>query len=149
MPYSLKQAADATGRSKPTILRAIQTSKISAVKDEHGEWQIDPAELHRVYEPVQGNGTDEPELNDTQCSKPSYQQGLLRGAVEQLRERLASVETDRERERREAAEHIADLRRRLDLADAERREKDRQLSTLLTDQRPRAFLSAWLRRQKR
>jgi hypothetical protein len=52
MPYSLKQAADATGRSKPTILRAIQTGKISANKSEMGEWEIEPAELHRVYAPV-------------------------------------------------------------------------------------------------
>jgi hypothetical protein len=52
MPYSLKQAADATGRTKPTILRAIQTGKISAKKSEMGEWEIDPAELHRVYLPI-------------------------------------------------------------------------------------------------
>src|SRR5437773_380441 len=52
MTYSLKQAADATGRAKPTILRAIQTGKISAKKTEIGEWEIDPAELHRVYPPV-------------------------------------------------------------------------------------------------
>ena len=42
-------SAGATGRTKPTILRAIQLGKISAQKDEHGGWQIDPAELHRVY----------------------------------------------------------------------------------------------------
>jgi len=52
MPYSLKQAADATGKTKPTILRAIKTGKISAGKSEMGEWEIDPAELHRVYAPV-------------------------------------------------------------------------------------------------
>src|SRR4051795_4206854 len=52
MAYSLKQAADATGRTKPTILRAIQTGKISARKGVMGEWEIDPAELHRVYPPV-------------------------------------------------------------------------------------------------
>src|SRR3982750_3758898 len=52
MAYSLKQAAEATGRTKPTILRAIQTGKISAKKTEMGEWEIEPAELHRVYPPV-------------------------------------------------------------------------------------------------
>jgi hypothetical protein len=31
---SLKQAAAATGKSKPTILRAIQSGRISAEKDE-------------------------------------------------------------------------------------------------------------------
>jgi hypothetical protein len=52
MPYSLKQAAEATGKTKTTILRAIQRNKLSAKKDVHGEWEIDPAELHRVYEPA-------------------------------------------------------------------------------------------------
>lgn len=28
-----------------------QNGKISATKDEHGRWQVDPAELHRVYPP--------------------------------------------------------------------------------------------------
>jgi len=52
MAYSLKQAADATGRTKPTILRAIQTGKISGKKNGMGEWEIEPVELHRVYPPV-------------------------------------------------------------------------------------------------
>ena len=51
-PYSVKQAAAATGRTKPTILRAIQANRIVARKDVHGRWQIEPAELHRVYRPV-------------------------------------------------------------------------------------------------
>jgi len=52
MPYSLTLAADATGKTKPTILRAIQTGKISAGKSEMGEWEIEPAELHWVYPPI-------------------------------------------------------------------------------------------------
>jgi len=49
MPYSLQQAATATGLNKSTILRAIKAGKISAVRDEQGQWQVEPAELHRVY----------------------------------------------------------------------------------------------------
>ena len=52
MAYSLREAAEAVGKGKPAILKAIQSGKISAQKDEHGEWQIEPAELHRVYPPV-------------------------------------------------------------------------------------------------
>jgi hypothetical protein len=67
MPYSLKHAATATGKSKPTILRAIQSGKISAEKDVQGEWQIEPAELHRVYPPVSERTVpDETAWNDTQ-----------------------------------------------------------------------------------
>ena len=121
MPYSLKQAATATGKSKPTILRAIQTGKISAEKDEQGEWQIEPAELHRVYQPVpERNGSDEPECNDTQQADSPIEAALLRAEVQQMRERFASIDIDRERERHEASETIADLRRRLDQSETSR-----------------------------
>jgi hypothetical protein len=137
MPYSLKQAATATGKSKPTILRAIQSGKISAEKDEQGEWQIDPAELHRVYEPViERIGSDETIWNDTQQADSPVETALLRAEVQQMRERFASLEIDRERDRREASDTISDLRRRLDQSEQERRDKDRQLTALLTDQRP-------------
>jgi hypothetical protein len=33
-------------------LRAIKSGKVSGSKDEHGEWHIEPCELHRVYPPV-------------------------------------------------------------------------------------------------
>jgi septal ring factor EnvC (AmiA/AmiB activator) len=137
MPYSLKQAATASGKSKPTILRAIQSGKVSAEKDEQGEWQIDPAELHRVYPPVtERTGLDETVWNDTQQADSPVETALLRSEVQQMRERFASLEIDRERERREASDTITDLRKRLDQSEQERREKDRQLTALLTDQRP-------------
>src|SRR5215207_2896706 len=49
--YTLKEAAEAVGMGKPAILKAIQKGRISAKKDDHGQWWIDPAELHRVYPP--------------------------------------------------------------------------------------------------
>lgn len=52
MPYTLGEAAKATGKSKPTIQEAIKKGRISAFKDEMGRYKIDPAELHRVYPPV-------------------------------------------------------------------------------------------------
>ena len=138
MPYSLKQAATATGKSKPTILRAIQSGKISAEKDAQGEWQIEPAELHRVYEPaMERTGSDETICNDTQQADLPIETALLRAEVQQMRERFASLEMDRERDRREASDTITDLRKRLDQSEQERRDKDRQLTALLTDQRPK------------
>jgi len=58
--------------------------------------------------------------------------------VERLREHLASIGTERERERQQLIQQIEDLRRRLDQLEQERRDKDRQLTALLTDQRERA-----------
>lgn len=52
MSYTLTTAAQATGLNRTTVLRAIKSGKISGAKDEHGEWHIEPAELHRVYPPV-------------------------------------------------------------------------------------------------
>lgn len=139
MPYSLKQAAEATGKSKPTILRAIQSGKVSALKDPHGEWQIEPAELHRVYEPVPERiVSKEDDCNDTQHSDSSFETGMLSGEVEQLRERLALAQLDRERERKDASDQIDDLRRRLDQSEQERRDAHRQITALLTDQREKA-----------
>jgi hypothetical protein len=57
MSYTLAAAAKAVGLNKTTILRAIKSGKISGVKDENGEWHIEPAELHRVYRPVAGSAT--------------------------------------------------------------------------------------------
>jgi excisionase family DNA binding protein len=117
MYYSVKQAAEATGKTKPTILRAIQKGKISAQKDEHGEWQIDPAELHRVYEPVPAGTDTHTDANGTADSRE----------IELLREMLA----DKDRQ-------IESLSRRLESVDEERRTTLRQLTALLTDQRAKA-----------
>jgi len=46
---TLGQAAKETGLSKPSISKAIKTGRLSAVKTENGEYQIDPVELFRVY----------------------------------------------------------------------------------------------------
>jgi hypothetical protein len=91
MSYSLKQAADATGRSKPTIQRAIKAGKISAQKDVHGEWEIDPAELHRVYKPIGGHEHETPNSNNT-----------LEREVTLLREVIADLREDRDRWRAQA-----------------------------------------------
>lgn len=46
---SLSEAATATAQSKSTIWRAIKAGRLSAAKNDTGEFQIDPAELHRVF----------------------------------------------------------------------------------------------------
>ena len=80
MPYTLGQAAKATGKQKSTILDAIRAGRLSATRDDKKQWQIDPAELHRVYAPaVQANDTEHEETPPNN----SYiaQQGLLRPVV--------------------------------------------------------------------
>ena len=48
--YSLAEAADYVGKSKMTINRAIKSGKLSANKNDKGAYEIDAAELKRVYE---------------------------------------------------------------------------------------------------
>ncbi len=49
MVYSLTQAAQATGLTRQGVLAAIKRGTISGSKNVHGQWEIDAAELHRVY----------------------------------------------------------------------------------------------------
>jgi hypothetical protein len=111
MAYSLKEAAAAVGKQKPAILKAIQSGKISALKDARGEWQIEPAELHRVYPPISKEaasetGSTEPEETIGNTNGNS----LLRQEVQFLREKLADHERMTEAERRQLSDRIEDLR---------------------------------------
>ena len=49
--FSLRQAAQEAGTSKSTILRAIQSGRLSATRTDDGGYSIEPAELFRVYPP--------------------------------------------------------------------------------------------------
>jgi excisionase family DNA binding protein len=53
MSYTLGMSARATGLSKSTVYRAIKAGRISATRTDIGEWAIDPAELHRVFPPIE------------------------------------------------------------------------------------------------
>ena len=117
MSYTVGQAAKATGKSKPTISRAIKTSAISAVKNGDGSYTIDPAELHRVFPPVMSASNENPDLK--RSDTPTLQR-----EIELLRELL----TDKDGV-------IDDLRQRLDREGEERRQAQAQLTALLTDQR--------------
>ena len=100
MKLTAGQAAKAVGVSTATITRAIKRGRISAAKDEDGAWQIEPAELHRTFPPV------EPQV-DTQSgmqrdATPS-QDGEMRVELARMEERLRATE-----EQREAAERDRD-----------------------------------------
>ena len=106
MFYTVGTAAKATGKSKPTITRAIKNGQMSAIKEADGSYKIDPAELHRVFQLVtlDGNANGDMMRNETQNSN-----GMLQGAVEVLRELVRQIEGERD-----------DLRRRLDNSEGAR-----------------------------
>lgn len=70
MLFSLTQAAKASGKSKSVLSGAIQSGRISASRNDKGHWEIDAAELFRVYpqalaEPVLERGTRASKKNGT------------------------------------------------------------------------------------
>lgn len=52
MKLSAGQSAEATGKSIPTITRAIKKGLITAEKTPAGGYLIDPSELFRVFDPL-------------------------------------------------------------------------------------------------
>lgn len=110
MGYSLGEAAKAVGRTKPTILRAIRSGKISAKKDEaSGAWDIDPSELHRIYDPV----SQEERVTERETVQSNNE---LQIEVKLLRERLADKDAMIE-ELREDRDQWRDQAQRLALTD--------------------------------
>lgn len=105
MKYTLGTAAKATGKAKSTILRAIKNGTISATKARNGSYEIDPAELHRVFD---STGAQQALSNDAQ---PHAEQD------ETLQFRLKIIEEERQRERDQMQATIDDLRVRLDRAE--------------------------------
>lgn len=129
MAYTLGEAAKATGISKASISRAINSGRISAIKNEVGSFSIEPVELHRVYPPkssamvsetlsgtVRNTNSDAGNTPDT-----SVLQARLDAALEQIRDRDGT---------------IGDLRQRLDRSDEERREAQARVIGLLAGPGP-------------
>lgn len=118
MRYTLGTAAKATGKAKSTILRAIKSGTISANKAQDGSYEIDPSELHRVFD---ATVTPTIQSNDTQPHEEH---------LSTLRLRLEIFEAERQRERDQMQATIDDLRKRLDSS-------ENRVTALLSDQRPR------------
>jgi hypothetical protein len=123
MSLSASEAATAVGLSRDGILKAIRSGKISAEKNQNGEWRIEPVELFRVYAPVTSSpqttsaNIQTPIVDSPQTrSEPSVES--LQAELRQFQQRLADKD-----------DVIADLRTRLD-AEADER---RKLTMILTD----------------
>ena len=119
-PFTLGQAAKATGRSKAGILGAIRSGRLSAGRDERKQWQIDPAELDRVYPLIIQSGV-----------KPEQEQAPLNPQeLRHFEEKIGFLERiinglENERD---------NLRQRLDNSEDERRATQIKLTALLTHQ---------------
>jgi phage shock protein A len=115
MYFTLQGAADATGKAKTTIQRAIKSGKLSAKRNENGSYAIDAAELSRAYV-LRDTGIDTAVMEHKAIA---YDAETLRAQVE-----LLQIQVEMMRETTQ------DLRVRLDSAEQERR----QLMAMLTHQ---------------
>jgi len=102
---TLTEAAEQIGKSKSTLIRAIRRGKLSANRNEHGDYRVDPAELARVFTPsVTSHNEPQP--------TPEISQPVVTDLLDMVKDRdseLAEVRAelddvrDRLNEHREAA----------------------------------------------
>jgi hypothetical protein len=110
MKFSLGQAAKETGLDKSTISRAIKSGRLSAQRKDGGSgYEIDPAELFRVFPPASREQAPLSMLTDAPTD-----------VLLENRELRIKLETATARIR-DKDEEVHDLRRRLDLEGEERR----------------------------
>lgn len=106
-PYSASAAAKAVGKSVPTITRAIKSGKLSARKLNNGGYEIDPAELHRVWPAITHDlnmkevmlGSETPIGT---CELQDKIEALQEEKVAMLEQRVADLETERDEWRKQA-----------------------------------------------
>lgn len=121
---SLGQAAEACGRAKSTISKALSSGELSYVEKTKKGYKIDPAELFRVFP---NKRSEETAVEQSETLKETVENSALQASLEVMEQRLADAEKT-----------IEDLRTRLDAEREERREltaERRQLTALITDQR--------------
>ena len=139
---SLNKAAAHAGKAKADILKALKSNdplkKLSGEKNEKGHWEIDTAELDRVFGQKSTNIATRsnelvPTIDQNRSATPESfnPTSALQTEVKMLREQMAQVETMHERERELLANQIEDLK-----SEAERRSAEHMKAlAMLTDQR--------------
>jgi excisionase family DNA binding protein len=90
---SLREAAEQTGVSKSTIFRAIKSGRMSAQRDDDGNFLIDPAELFRVYPPKAPDSDVALDVAEQPATAPVGQDAMA-PATDELRIRNAQLEAE-------------------------------------------------------
>lgn len=110
---SVRAAVKVFDVSKPTLLKDLSSGKVSGVKGETGQWDLDPSELARVYRarkelPDQVT-VEKLTANDRQLPPP------VNAEIDELKARLAEAEkaVAIEREKSAAADKLREAAERL------------------------------------
>jgi len=115
MGLSLRDAAQQVAVSKSTILRAIQSGRLSAARTDDGGYAIDPAELFRVYPPKRRTSAADHGAGQNAPGGAPAATAAIDGQVEALREllRRADARADELRADRDAWRAQAEAAQRL------------------------------------
>ena len=107
MKLSANEAAKRTGKSIPTITRAIKSGKISAERSDAGGYLIDPSELFRVFPPITKSNTETPKMLDSETPLVTPPETLLlQEKISLLEAALADAKAERD-EWRDQAKRLA------------------------------------------
>lgn len=97
MSLSPAEAAKHIGLTKQSVIKAIRSGRLSAIKDASGGWLIEPVELFRVWPAVnQDRGKVTPQVDAGLPPENSEVVTLLRAQIDLLRFQLDDVRADRE-----------------------------------------------------
>lgn len=107
MKLSANEAAKQTGKSVPTITRAIKSGKMSADRTESGGYQIDPAELFRVFPAIKLRTNETPNtLQNETANVTPHETRILEERVRSLEAALTDAKAERD-EWRDQAKRLA------------------------------------------
>jgi len=96
MSLSPAEAAKHVGLTKQSVIKAIRSGRLSAVKDASGGWSIEPVELFRVWPAVnQDRGKVTPQVDAGLPPENNEVVAALKGQIELLRSQLDDVRVDR------------------------------------------------------
>jgi len=99
MKLTASQAAKETGKSIPTITRAIKSGKISAEKTTSGGYLIEPSELFRVFQPLIVKTNVTANMLDSETPRETV---MLQEKIKTLETILADVRDERDEWRNQA-----------------------------------------------
>jgi len=124
---TLGQAAEMCGWSKGALSKAIKSGQMSVHAKTKAGFQLDPAEVLRVFP----KKTETPPSEQSETPQKFSGNSALSAEVEALRQQIATAELERTREREQLSDRIESLQQML----ADEKSERRQLTALLTDQR--------------
>lgn len=110
---SLREAVKLFDVSRPTLTKALNSGKLSGVRNHKGQWEISPSEVTRVYRPRSAEPANH---GKTEQVKFTTQNTPHNADIDRLKAELALAEARAEAAEKlaqERAERIEDLRRML------------------------------------